>query len=276
MALAIIAAGLIFGLLTPIGVDFLDPRIHVANDLQNVLGFAIAGWIPEKQKGSESIMRDCRMRLAVMLLRENRDFGSSTFLLTAVKPGSGSTTLALELATELRRLGTEAVVVEANAFHPDHSLGDSPGLNAALAGSAPISGIVLNGDRLPPRIPLGEPGPERQLAHIGAIGAFLDGLRSRYPIILIDGPPLLLSGDAEYLASIVDVALLIAEAQVVTKAEVRRAARTLERLNPHAVGAVLNRVQIWSLGGYYRETIQEYKTATKTAPSVVSSPWLWK
>jgi succinoglycan biosynthesis transport protein ExoP len=275
-ALGIIAAGLLLGILVPIVVDFLDPRIHAANDLQNVLGFALAGWIPEKQKGSESIVRDCRMRLAIALLRENRTNGSSTFLLTGIKPGSGATTLALDLGSEVRRLGVEAVVVEANAFHPDNRLGDSPGLNAALAGQLPMSTIVLNGNRLPPRIPVGDPGPERRLAHIGAIGAFLDSLRASYPIILIDAPPLLLSGDTEYLAGVADVTLLVAEAQVVTKAEVRRAARTLEQLNPRAVGAVLNRVRVWAHGGYYRETIQEYQTATKTTPSVLSSPWLWR
>jgi hypothetical protein len=276
MAFLMIAVGLIFAILVPVALDLFDPRIHVVNDLQNVLGFAPAGWIPERQPATGLMMRDCRMRLAAALLRDHRCHGSGTFLLTGVKPGSGTTTLALDLAAELRRLGTEAVVVEANAFRPDPRMGESPGLNAALAGPFPMGVMVLNGERLPPRVPVGNPGPERRLAQIGSMGAVLDSLRERYSIILIDAPPLLLSADTEYLAGIADVTLLIAEASAVTKPEVRRAARTLERLAPGAVGAVLNRVRIFGFGGYYRETIHEYETAARVRPSVLLSPWLWR
>jgi succinoglycan biosynthesis transport protein ExoP len=272
----VLAAGLIFGIMIPVALDVFDPRIHVINDLQNILGFAPAGWIPENENGTELLARDRRMRLATALLRENRNRGSSTFLLTGIKPGSGVTTLALDLAAEIRRLGTEAIVVEANAFRPDRRMGQSPGLNAALTGPLAPFVMVLNGDRLPPRIPVGDPGPERRLAQIGGMRSLLDSLRARYPIILIDAPPLLLSGDTEYLAGIADVTLLIAEAGAVTKPEVQRAARTLERLHPGAAGAILNRVRVFGFGGYYRETIREYRTAAKVQPRVLFSPWLWK
>jgi polysaccharide biosynthesis transport protein len=220
--------------------------------------------------------RDCRMRLAATILREKRTHGSSTFLFTGIKPGSGTTTLTLDLATEIRRLGSEALVVEANAFRPDQRMGDSPGLNAALSGSVPAGVTVLNGDCLPPRIPVGNPGTERRLAQIGGMPTLLDSLRTRFPIILIDAPPLLLSGDTEYLASIANVTMLVAEAEGVTKDEVRRAARMLEHLAPGAAGAILNRVQIFGQGGYYRELIREYQTAHKVEASVLRSPWLWR
>ena len=276
MTVLVLAAGLILGVLVPVLLDLFDPRIHVVNDLHNVLGFTPAGWIPERQEATEQIGRDCRMRLATTILRESRTHGSSTFLFTGIKPGCGTTTIALDLASELRRLGTDAVVVEANAFHPDQRMGGSPGLNAALAGSMPPLVLVLNGDRLPPRIPVGGGVIERRLGEIGEMTRILDNLRSRYPIILIDAPPLLLSGDTEYLTGIADVTLLVAEAQAVTKAEVQRAGRMLERLCPGAAGAVLNRVRVFRFGGYYRETIREYQTAAKTRPSVLFSPWLWK
>jgi succinoglycan biosynthesis transport protein ExoP len=276
IALGVIGAGLILALLVVIAVDVLDPRIHLVNDLHNVIGFAPVGWIPEKQEGAELVGRDSRMRLAVALLRDHRVSGSSIFLLTGMKPGSGTTTIALDVAGELRRLGVNTVVVEANAFHPDNRLGDSPGLNAALAGSMRTDAVVLNGERYPPRIPVGLAGPEPRLARIGGIGAVLDSLRGAYPIILIDAPPLLLSADTEYLVGIADVTLLIAEAAAVTKAEVRRATQALERLNPRAAGAVLNRVRISSSDAQYRELIQEYRTATKAPSSTLLTPWTWR
>ena len=276
LAIVVVLAGLFLALVIPVAIDLLDPRIHVVNDLHNILGFAPAGWIPEMRSGTELMVRDCRMRLASALLKEHRTRGSNTFLFTAVKPGSGTTSVALDIASEMHRLGTEALVVEANAFHPDERFGTSPGLNEALAGRIDPEAAIRNSDLMPPRLPVGDPGKERQLVSISRIGATLRELRRLYPIILIDAPPILLSGDTEYLAGVADVTLLIADAQGVTKAEVTRAARILERLKPSAVGAILNRVQVFRVGGYYREILQEYKTAARTQPSLLASPWLWK
>ncbi len=276
LALLVVAAGLLLGVAVPVGVDLLDPRIHEVNDLQNVLGFAPAGWIPERQPGTELMALDCRMRLATSILRDHRNHGSQTFLLTGVRPGAGTTTLALELAAEIRRLGSEALVVEANAFRPDDRMGESPGLSAVLSGAISARRAILNGGDLPPRLPLGAHAPERRLTQIGRLTRTIKELHAAYAVILIDAPPLLLSGDTEYLAGIADVTLLVAEAEVVTKAEVKRAARILERLQPKGAGAILNRVRVFGSGRYYREKLHEYSTAAKSRPPLLSSPWLWR
>jgi polysaccharide biosynthesis transport protein len=276
LALIVVFAGLLLGIAVPVAVDFLDPRLHVVNDLENLLGFTPAGWIPEKRPGTEMIARDCRMRLALALLREHHKHCVTTFLLTAVKPGAGTSSLALELATEMHRQGANPLVLEANAFCPDARFGASAGLNAALVGRIEPAVAILTGDRLPPRLPVGDPGSERQLASIGRMAGVIADLHQTYPVILIDAPPILLSGDTEFLVSLADVTLLIADAEGVTKAETTRAARTLEKLNPRAVGSVLNRVAVFESGGYYRETLQEYKTAARSIPSVLFSPWRWK
>ena len=54
---------------------------------------------------------------------------------------------------------------------------------------------------------------------------------------------------AELLIGVAGAALLVVSAERVTKGEVRRAARALERLSPPVVGVVLNRVRVYDGGG---------------------------
>jgi len=276
LAIIFVAAGLFLAILLPTAVDVLDPRLHHVNDLHNLLGFAPAGWIPERQKGSNLIRQDCLMRLASTVLRENTSRGSSTFLLCGVRPGSGTTTIAFELAAEILRLGTQAIVVEGNAFHPDARYDSSPGLIGALTGEASTDAIVIKDAGLPPHIPVGEAGQDRRLPQISQLRPFFQSLRAEYPIILIDAAPLLLSADTEYLIGICDVTMLIVEAEAVTKDDVGRAARNLEKLNPPAVAAVLNRVLGFGAGGDQKTLLHQYETASKPRRSILFSPWLWK
>jgi succinoglycan biosynthesis transport protein ExoP len=75
----------------------------------------------------------------------------------------------------------------------------------------------------------------------------------------------LFSADAELLIGTAGAALLVISAERVTKGEVRRAARVLERLAPPVVGVVLNRVRVYDRGEYYAEMLREYETLERAA-----------
>ncbi len=97
-----------------------------------------------------------------------------------------------------------------------------------------------------------------------------------YSVILVDLPPILASVDAEITARNADVVMIVVEAEKSTKDALRMAARQIERLNPKAVSAVLNRVRAGAAGGFGREAREEYlsgKTGHKPAWYV---RWLWK
>jgi Mrp family chromosome partitioning ATPase len=281
IAALFLLAGLAIALIAPIAIDYFDPRVHAASELQRVLGFPPAGWILDRQdEPTRHFAQDQLIRLATGLDRERRTQGSRIFAFTSTRAGEGTTTLVLELTQALIRLGVRAVAVEANAFKADaRYLGErsSPGLVALLEGGASVADIVTPGDGLlPERVRIGRVECRRLPATISQLGRALDELAHRYEIVLLDAPPLLLSSDAELVISQADAAMLVVMAQGESRAQIKRAARALERLSPPVVGAILVRVRAASEGGYFAGLLKEHQSGRRTPASRLLSPWLWK
>ena len=279
-ALFIVAAvGL--GLVAPVVVDFLDPRVHAANDLEKLLGFPPMGWVLDRtDPRTRPFTHDQLLRLAGNLDRERRTHGTHLFVFSSVRPGGGTTTLVLDLARTLTDFGIPTLAVEVNAFKPDERYTDEqtrPCLAVVLNGGVDIGKtIVPRTETLPDRIAVGATNGARHLEALHQLKVNLSTLSSRYELFLLDAPPLLLSADAELLVGVVDAAVLVVEACGVSKGEVVRAARTLERLAPTVVGTILNRVQVYQGGGYFAGLLQEHQSGQKVAVSRWLSPWLWR
>ena len=64
----------------------------------------------------------------------------------------------------------------------------------------------------------------------------------RYDIVLIDSPPALLVTDAVAISAKTDAALWVAQAGVVTRPQLARAAELIERNGMPVIGFVLNRM----------------------------------
>jgi capsular exopolysaccharide synthesis family protein len=78
----------------------------------------------------------------------------------------------------------------------------------------------------------------------------LNCLMSRADIVILDGPPVLVT-DATVLASKVDAVLLVVGANRTRRSEAMVALKQLERARAHVIGAVLNRVTD-TRSSYYR------------------------
>jgi Mrp family chromosome partitioning ATPase len=78
-------------------------------------------------------------------------------------------------------------------------------------------------------------------------------------VVLVSAPPLLLSSDAELLATEADVTLIIAQAGKTTRKDLERAGRLLERLHVAGVGAILTNVRIERAGRLLRNELRDHK-----------------
>jgi Mrp family chromosome partitioning ATPase len=277
----VLIAALAFGLFAPIAVDFIDPRIHAPDELERILGFAPTGWIIDrKNEPTRLFAEDQLIRLATKLDRERREHGAKVIVFTSAGAGEGTTTLVLGLAQALIKLGTRAIAVEANAFKPDDrylSRQPSNGLIALLDGKANVEELAIPGDQLlPERMRVGQAEGRRPLATIGQLRHALTELARCYEIVLLDAPPALLSADAELLAGMSDATLLIVEADGEPNGNIKRAARVVERLSPPVFGAILNRVQINSEGGYFASLVRDRQSGKRLPARKMLSPWLWK
>lgn len=276
----VLGAALAVGLVLPIAVDLLDPRIHAANDAERLLGFPPLGWIVDRTDDpTRAFALDQLRRLAVRVERDAREHGAKVYAFASAKPDEGVTTLVFDLARALSDLGHSPLVVEANAFLPSGAFGP-PGpaggvSELLLSGGDPLAAVVAGADGEPDRIPVGAVSPNGCLPRIAGLPALLAAVVPAYDVILVDTPPLLLSADAEIVLSAASVAVLVVEAESTVKSVLGRAAKTLERLTPRAVGAIVTRVRVYEGGGYYREALDEFTSRRRNEVSRIGSPWLW-
>jgi Mrp family chromosome partitioning ATPase/capsular polysaccharide biosynthesis protein len=287
---------LALGLVVPTGIDFLDPRLHAPAQAEGILGLPLVAWLMEKPEAGPGFEREQILRLANRLNQDRQNHGSRIFAFTSVKAAGGSSTIVLETARSLTRLGVPAIAVEANAYHSDpryasaNSRGPaSRGLAAILTGSGQLHQEVVPGDEdRPDRVPVGEVGGAAKgaanepgngagnLPETQNLAPVLRQAAETYSVVLVDAPPILASVDAEILACAADVVILVIEAGSVTKGELRRAAKILERLNIRAISALLNRVRRDEPTGLATVALEEFRTGSAPPSPRLLSPWLWR
>jgi polysaccharide biosynthesis transport protein len=207
----------------------------------------------------------CRaLRTSIMLSRAG---GPKTILITSCIPGEGKTTLTMNLAVAFAQHNKKVIIIEADMRRPriKHVM-DVPnkgGLSNVLAGALTSDEAILHGIHLPGLdvLPAG-PRPPMPSEILGstAFDELLEQLRMRYDIVLIDSPPALLVTDAVAISAKTDAAIWVAQAGVVTRPQLARAAELIERNGMPVIGFVLNRMDTRSAdygyeyyGHYYGE-----------------------
>jgi Mrp family chromosome partitioning ATPase/uncharacterized protein involved in exopolysaccharide biosynthesis len=262
------AFGLAMGV--PLLVDASDKHVRNPADVELCLRKRPLGWILERTPEIEPFVRDQLRRIALSLDRERRLFNRFHFAFTSLRGGGGTTRLVLDLARELRAIGCRVLVIEANALKPDPRLAPMigrPGLANVLAGEARIEdAIIAARENLPDLVPIGDTGGKKFLPGCRNLSSLLTGLFSRYEIVLVDSPPILVSSDAELLAGVTHAAILVVEAEKTLIGELGRAIQILRQIGPPLIQVVLNRVRGYTGHGYYSDLVRQYESASTSRP----------
>jgi Mrp family chromosome partitioning ATPase/capsular polysaccharide biosynthesis protein len=274
-----LALALVCAVAVPVGIDFLDPRLHSPNQVEALLGFPPILWLMESEDAGPSFEREQILRLASRLSQDRQNHHSRVFVFSSVKSHGGTSTIVMKTARALTALGVPAIAVEANAYRhdPRYARFSYRGLSAVLAGSRDLHQEVIPGDeQLPDRIPVGDVRDGANLPDAQNLGPVLRQAADAYDIVIVDVPPILASVDAEIVASCADVVVLVVEASSVTKDELRRAAKALERLNVRAVSALLNKVRRDEPTGLAATALDEYLNGSAQPAPRLLTPWLWR
>jgi capsular exopolysaccharide synthesis family protein len=187
------------------------------------------------------------LRTSIMLSRAGG--GPKVILITSCIPGEGKTTLATNLAVSFAQHDKKVIVVEADMRKPrmKHAfdVASQVGLCNVLAGSHTFDETVIRGVQVPTLdvLPAGPhpPMPSEMLGS-AAFDQLLRQLRSRYDIVLIDSPPALLVTDAVSIAGKSDATVWVAQAGVVTRPQLARAADLIRRNGIPVIGFIVNRM----------------------------------
>jgi protein-tyrosine kinase len=175
-----------------------------------------------------------------------------TIAVSSCARGEGRSTTALNLAFAAAREGRDVVLVECDLRHPKIAallnLAPRAGLAEVVEGKADLPqaltrvhgiAVLCAGDARDPASVLRSP----------RLASTLDALRSSFPLVILDAPPALASGDARRLAAAVDGVVLVVRAGQTPRELVRMA---VDSLSEKIIGIVLNDVEDAGYARYLR------------------------
>jgi uncharacterized protein involved in exopolysaccharide biosynthesis len=246
--LPLLLGGILLGLLAAIAAHKLDSRIYIAADFEHVLGFAPMAQLPDFNEVGESVAEEHIFRLSAAIEHAHQ-FGSlRSCIFTAIGPGAGVTTILTQVRTMLNAMGRSVTVVDTSGTPPPAAASTE----AVAPGSTSLVAIQRG---------------SRSSALLQKFAEEKQAPAQR--LILTDTAPLPISAETEYLARFVDAVIVVVESGVTTRAQLRAAANTLQRLEASAVGFVLNRIRMKSADPVFRQLIQdtERHLHTQSRPS---------
>ena len=271
----LIVASLLLSVLIPIILDYLDKRVITVGDAEKAMQIRSAAWIVDSQDSATRILSDDQFRRFASTLRRNSARGArNIFSFSSVKVGGGTTTTVLELARTLVELGSRTLVIDADSLTSDSVMySDQLGLTDLMIGKAKIEEVVYLQQHFGMRLNVVPYGlsVESGIKRLDVFKAALKVWGEQFDMVLIDLPPLLPSADAELLIDAVGQVFLVVEAEVANKADVVRARVQLERMDPDAVGLVVNRVPVEAGGESIQSQLVETITGDKFNSFMTSS-----
>lgn len=219
------------GMLAAVIARKLDSRVYIASDVEGVLGFAPMAQLPDFREVSKEAAEKHLLRLASGINLAAKERGLKSCVFTGVDAGAGATTLAARTKEMLETLGNLALIVDGSGVRANE-LSQSAGKGQAANEHDGLAAVLL------------QYAPEAAALRRGQM-------------VLIDAAPLVTSPETEYLVRQADCAIVVIEAGVTTRAQLRHTANILQRAKAPAVGFVLNRVKAPFADADFRRSLEQ-------------------
>lgn len=284
MAIALIG-GLVLGCCAAFVIDGLDNKVNNVTDLEGVTDQDTLGALPfvrELQDNKSPMMlveaprspySEAVRAVRTGLLLSRGDEPPKVVLISSSVSGEGKTTFSINLSMAFAQHGYRVLLVDADLRRGSSAkrLGFSSsktGLSTLLSGLSKedvvcpypeVANLFL--------VPSG-PVPPNPAELLGSsnLRKYLGQWRKDYDFVLFDGAPVLPVTDSVSLNELVDATLLLARAELVEKAQVKRSYKLLSKGGKHFVGFVLNGLSgkdrsyygYFSYYGYRSEKVYPY------------------
>lgn len=279
--------GIFVGLVAAYIADSFDRTLRDPLEVEEITGIPVIGVIPsfeesEKAYGSrrrrernkevtenppaqdsiwllahpESAAAEAFRALRTSIMLSRAGGGPKVILVTSCIPGEGKTTVTSNLAVAFAQHDKKVIIVEADMRRPKikhaFDVGNTIGLSNVLAGTHSSEEAIVHVTQVPNLdvLPSGpHPPMPSEILGSNAFEELLRQMRSRYDIVLVDSPPALLVTDAVSISLKSDATVWVAEAGVVTRPQLARAANLIERNGMPVIGFIVNRMTR-SVAGY--------------------------
>jgi polysaccharide biosynthesis transport protein len=270
-------AGLVFGVLAALGLDYLDDSFKAPEDVEREIGIPVIGIVPKPSDGRdvEEEMLDARssMSEAFRSLRTGLQFSTSdglprSLLVTSSKPSEGKTTATISLARSLAHIGLEVLLIDGDlrnaSIHRRLLVSNELGLSNFLSGSKRPEDVVQASDTEGLVLMTAGPLPPNpaELLNGPRLKSLLMLAAESFDIVLIDGPPIMGLADAPLISSNVQSTMLVVAANETRRSVVKVALRRIQVARANVIGALLNKFDSKATGYGYGYGYGDYEYHT--------------
>ncbi len=256
--------------------ELLEQRVRGPSDIAMIPRTRVLGVLPDldedpsRPEHAETATRDAPTGVIAECVRQLRTDvvkrlgDGKTLLVVGGMPGSGGSTVLLNLAFSLAAAERRVLLIDANMRRPKlHEIlgvDAGPGVVEALRNERSLDEVAhgVPGEPNLTLVPVGE-DPRSEAARERLLSSTVDRLLreggEQFDIVLIDAPPAIVSSDAVNLASKCDGTLLVVRAFGEKRGLVQRLRNQFEGVGAQLMGVVINGVRGTS-GGYFRSNFR--------------------
>ncbi len=225
-ALVLFLGFVFLGLAAAVIAQKMDPKIYIASDLEQLLGFAPMAQLPDFLEVPGEVADEQLLRLAAGIEYACKTGGMRSCIFTGAGPEAGVTTVVTRVREMLESMGRPTVLVSASGTAAAETGGRNDRTQSVARSTALLEQAV----------------EEAEIGHES--------------LVMTDAAPLAASAETEYLARFADCTIVVVESGVTTRARVRDMASRLRGLNVAAVGFVLNRVALAKADPAFRHSVE--------------------
>lgn len=272
-------------------LELLDQRVKSAADVAMIPRTRVVGVLPdidEDPSGAknaqsvfktapESVLAEHYRQLRSSVLKPMDRAGYRTLMVAGCQPGSGASSVAMNLALACAAARRKTLLIDANyrrpALHTLTGVSEVDGLAEILSGKGTFDPEATRHlDETLDLLPVGAKS-FRMYEHLGSesMSALLAKATETYDVVILDVSPALIASDAATLANRVDASLLVVRAMAEKRGMVARLKRDLEDARGEFLGVVVNAVRS-SAGGYMRKNIRTAHAYQNDAEDVIDTP----
>lgn len=252
--------GFMVGVFATFLLEYLDNTFKTSEDIEKTLHLPVLGTIPLiESEDKETIVSNnpkSPISEAFRTMRTNIHFTNidkdmKTIAVTSSTVSEGKSTIVSNLAISLVQEDKKVLLVDCDLrkprVHKMFNISNVKGLTSILMGantletsvydSSDVKGLsIITAGPIPPN-------PSELLSSNRMI-EFLEVVKDKYDVIILDTPPVGLVTDAAILSTSIDGILLVVNAGKTERGQVEYAKELLDKVNANILGAVLNKIPI--------------------------------
>ncbi|SDG45570.1 capsular exopolysaccharide family [Sinosporangium album] len=246
--------GILLGAAIALMVDRADNRVRAASDVRRVLGAPILLNLPRSRKTAALGIQSARSRIGqrfhelshAITARLGDGPGNQVILVTGASEGMGSNIVAVNIAAALARTGSDVMLVNADLRSEVSSrllgVAEQQGLSEVLLGTSTLSEVETRA-AMPPSLRVLSRGHETELVvdmlQGERMSRLVDSLRDRSRYVVIEAPSTSAGADAQALAQLADLVLMVVEVPKTRFTDIRDGLRQLDQVGAELPGAVV-------------------------------------